>query len=90
MPAAEGWWQGWHGVAPFLSDSRVGRGERSLIPREVDVNWLLSQAMTGVVVVDPLGISINTVRSHMKRIYVKLNVSKRILAITKAERQGVA
>jgi LuxR family maltose regulon positive regulatory protein len=55
-----------------------------LSERELDVLNLLATPATHAEIAEQLYISRNTVRSHVKRIYSKLNVNNRIQAIEKA------
>lgn len=52
-----------------------------LSPREVDILQLLAEGHAYKQIASDLGISINTIRTHVKRIYEKLHVHCRIEAI---------
>lgn len=52
-----------------------------LSERELEVIDLLAKGMTNQNICDQLHISVNTVKSHIKRIYKKLNVSNRLQLI---------
>lgn len=55
-----------------------------LTPREVEVLQLLHVGLSGPEIADKLVISLNTVRSHTKNIYSKLNVTRRQEALERA------
>ncbi len=55
-----------------------------LTPREKTVLGLLSQGNSYKLIAAELNISIDTVRTHIKRIYEKLHVSSQIEAVSKA------
>jgi two-component system, NarL family, nitrate/nitrite response regulator NarL len=88
------------GEAVFPHRSRQGRsregGERDalllaeqLTPRERDVLRLLVQGASGDSLAGDLGISPNTVRTHVQSILTKLQVHSRLEAATFAVRHGV-
>jgi two-component system nitrate/nitrite response regulator NarL len=86
------------GEAVFPHGSRQGRsregGERDLLaeqltPRERDVLRLLVQGVSGDSLAGNLGISPNTVRTHVQSILTKLQVHSRLEAATFAVRHGV-
>jgi LuxR family maltose regulon positive regulatory protein len=57
-----------------------------LTDRELDVLRLMSEGLKYREIAERLFISLNTVRSHTKAIYRKLNVRNRTKAIEKARR----
>jgi DNA-binding NarL/FixJ family response regulator len=58
-----------------------GRALTALSPREVDILRLLAEGHAYKQVADGLSISINTIRTHIKRIYEKLHVHSRTEAV---------
>ncbi|MBN1314837.1 MAG: tetratricopeptide repeat protein, partial [Anaerolineales bacterium] len=60
-----------------------------LSAREMEVLNLLKSRMTAPEMADMLSVAESTVRSHIKRIYSKLDVHRRIEAIQKAEELGL-
>lgn len=57
--------------------------EDELSPRETQLLSLLSQGLSNKEIGDQLGISYDTVRAHLRRIYEKLHVRCRVEAVTK-------
>ena len=55
--------------------------EFALSDREIDVVVLLAQGMTNPIIGERLHISVNTVKSHIKRIYKKMDISNRLQLI---------
>lgn len=53
----------------------------ALSDRELEVVVLLAQGMTNIAISENLYISVNTVKSHIKSIYKKLNISNRLQLI---------
>jgi DNA-binding CsgD family transcriptional regulator len=63
--------------------------EGSLTRKECEVLRLLTEELTYDEVAGRLAISVNTVRSHVRVIYRKLDVSTRTAAVLKGMRLGV-
>ncbi len=53
----------------------------ALSERELEVIELLAKGLTNQIICDQLHISVNTVKSHIKRIYRKLNITNRLQLI---------
>ncbi len=66
-----------------------GRNAGELTSRELDVLGLLVQSMGGGEIAERLGISRNTVRSHMQSIFQKLHVHSRLEAAAFAFKSGM-
>jgi DNA-binding NarL/FixJ family response regulator len=64
--------------------SRIG-----LSPREVDILELIAAGKRNKEIADALGITQDTVQTHMKRLFVKLNVTDRTAAVTVALSRGI-
>jgi len=60
-----------------------------LSPREREILTWLAEGKSIPVVSDLLGIDINTAKTHLKRIYKKLNASEKTMAVLKAYRLGL-
>ena len=60
-----------------------------LSEREIDVLRLLDTHLTSTEIAEELIISVNTVRSHIKNIYGKLNVHRRLDAVHRAHDLGL-
>ncbi|HHW47732.1 MAG TPA: AAA family ATPase [Clostridiaceae bacterium] len=56
-----------------------------LTEREIEVLNLIAKGMSNKEIADYLKITINTVKGHIKNIYLKLGVSRRLQAVTKAK-----
>jgi DNA-binding NarL/FixJ family response regulator len=71
-------------VFPFMSvDAPVAEGMDSLTPRERDLLVLLADGRTNAQIARELGISLNTVKFHLKNLYEKLAVSNRAQAVAR-------
>ncbi len=70
-------------VASFQKTGRVGEKLPSLSPRAEMVLNCLSKGLTYKQIADQLGISIDTIRTYLRRIYEKLHVQSRTEAVAK-------
>jgi LuxR family maltose regulon positive regulatory protein len=61
------------------------RADSFLTSREMDVLRLLSSRLTSHEIAETLFISMNTLKSHMKNVYVKLHVNSRAEAVRAAD-----
>ena len=67
--------------------SKVNREKakaQQLSDREIEVLQLLAQGHSNQQIADQLFVSLNTIKTHISKIYQKLNVSKRTQAVQKA------
>ncbi len=60
-----------------------------LSDRELDALKLIAQDLSNQEIADKLFISLNTVKTHAKNIFLKLEVDSRIQAVTKAKKLGI-
>lgn len=63
--------------------------ERKLSKREMEILRLIASGLENSEVASELGISINTVRSHLKRTYPKLDAENRAHAIHRGHQLGL-
>jgi DNA-binding NarL/FixJ family response regulator len=70
-------------VQSFQPVPAGGLQEQGLSPRELEILELLSEGITNKQIALRLGISAETVRTHLGRIYEKLHVQGRTEAVTK-------
>lgn len=78
-------------VGPDRATARLAPGERlELSEREREVLRCLVEGMAYKQVADRLDISIDTVRTHIRRIYKKLQVHSVAEAVSRALREGLA
>lgn len=74
-------------IARLVVHSFQRNTESPLTPRETEVLQLLSKGKSYTMIADELFIDKETVRSHIKKIYVKLEVNSKSQAIEKATRE---
>ena len=75
-----------------LLDRLAGRGatsEPTLTPREVDVLRLVAAGHSNKQVAARLGVTVDTVKTHLKAVFVRLGVANRTEAVTTALRLGL-
>ena len=60
-----------------------------LSQREIEVLRLLDSELTGPQIAAELYVSLNTLRTHTKRIFTKLDVRTRAAAVRRAHEQGL-
>lgn len=70
-------------VASFQKPAAAGEKSAHLTPREEEVLDCLAQGLTYKQIAERLGISIDTIRTHLRRIYEKLHVQSRTEAVAK-------
>ena len=75
-------------VQSFQSQPAAGMEEQGLSRRETEILSLLSEGITNKEIAVRLGISAETVRTHLGRIYEKLHVQGRTEAVTKYLKAG--
>jgi DNA-binding NarL/FixJ family response regulator len=70
-------------VASFQKTNDAGGKQPHLSPREEAVLDCLAKGLTYKQIADQLGISIDTIRTHLRRVYEKLHVQSRTEAVAK-------
>lgn len=70
-------------VASFQKSTQTGEGRVHLSPREEMVLGCLAKGLTYKQIADQLSISIDTIRTYLRRIYEKLHVQSRTEAVAK-------
>jgi DNA-binding NarL/FixJ family response regulator len=70
-------------VASFQKANQVGEMQSLLSEREEAVLDCLAEGLAYKQIGDQLGISINTIRTHLRHIYEKLHVQSRTQAVAK-------
>jgi LuxR family maltose regulon positive regulatory protein/serine/threonine-protein kinase PknK len=63
--------------------------EEPLNAREVDVLRLLERGLANKEIARSLGLTVNTVKWHLKNVYVKLGVTRRGESVAEARRRGI-
>jgi DNA-binding CsgD family transcriptional regulator len=63
--------------------------QHQISTREIELLGLLAQGLSYSSCAETMGISLNTVQSHVRNVYRKLNVSNQTQAINKARSVGV-
>ena len=76
-------------AAPCGDMRRRGPGRRALSERELQVLGLLSSELSGPDIARALFISPNTLHTHSKHIFSKLDVNTRAAAVATALRAGL-
>ncbi|MGK7312953.1 MAG: LuxR C-terminal-related transcriptional regulator [Candidatus Longimicrobiales bacterium M2_2A_002] len=66
-----------------------GAGDATLTDRELETLALLTRGLTNKAMAKELYVSVNTVKTHLKRIYAKLDVSTRTEAARRARTLGI-
>ena len=64
-------------------------GDAALTPRERDILNMLARGFSKKECAELLGLSVNTVGTHVKNIYMKLEVNSRAEAVFEASNQGI-
>ena len=72
----------------LAKNKRFGKSnlESKLSTRELDTLKLIAEDLTNQEIADKLFISLNTVKTHLKNIYLKLEVNNRTKAVSKAKK----
>jgi DNA-binding NarL/FixJ family response regulator len=65
------------------------KGDYGLTAREQEILRLLADGLLKKEIADALSISVNTVSTHLRRVYDKLHVNTNTGAVAKALREGI-
>ena len=65
------------------------KGDYGLTAREQEILRLLAEGLLKKEIADALSISVNTVSTHLRRVYDKLHVNTNTGAVAKALREGI-
>jgi LuxR family maltose regulon positive regulatory protein len=83
-------------ILPLIPEGDAGAGPRpsaaeewDLTDRESEVLALLAKGRTNAEMAKALFVSVNTVKTHLKNIFAKLDVGTRTEAVQMAERNGI-
>jgi LuxR family transcriptional regulator, maltose regulon positive regulatory protein len=76
-------------AATVMLTTTDGPGQGTLSDRELEVLRLLATPLSGPQIARQLFVSINTLRTHTKRIFVKLDVNTRAAAVSRAADLGL-
>jgi LuxR family maltose regulon positive regulatory protein len=77
------------GAATVMPATTDGPGQGMLSDRELEVLRLLATPLSGPEIARQLYVSINTLRTHTKRIFTKLDVNTRAAAVSRAADLGL-
>lgn len=77
------------GKQKFHSVNKSKASKLKLSDRELEVLHLLSEGFSNQEIADKLFVSLNTTKTHLSNLYMKLNVSRRTQAVQKARELGV-
>ena len=76
-------------VTLFQKFRPPGKDELNLSPHELRLLQLLAEGHNYKTAATELGVTVNTIAFHMKRIYEKLHVHSKSEAVAKALRRGL-
>lgn len=90
MFAGLGLWAGNKLTSPKQTSSEFQKNEKAkdylgISERELEVLALVAQGLSNKEIASKLFVSINTVKTHLSKLYEKLEVSRRIQAVEKAK-----
>lgn len=76
-------------AATAMLSTTDGPSQRTLSDRELEVLRLLATTLSGPEIARQLFVSVNTLRTHTKRIFTKLDVTNRAAAVHRARELGL-
>ena len=81
--------EGWRSLYQREPGRDAGDVKESLSPRERNILELIAEGQSNQEIARALGIAPETVKSHVKSIFVKLSVDKRAHAVARAQSLGL-
>ncbi|MGF6974067.1 LuxR family maltose regulon positive regulatory protein [Paraburkholderia sp. JPY465] len=82
-------WDGWRALYQPRSQAQRDAEREALSARESEIVGLIAQGQSNKEIARSLGIAPETVKSHVKSIFVKLAVDKRAHAVSRAQALGL-
>ncbi|MDH5394056.1 MAG: response regulator transcription factor [Gammaproteobacteria bacterium] len=76
-------------MVSYFQKLPAARTEHSLTKKQSHILMLISQGMQNKEIAAELGLSVYTIMDHIKRLYLKLNISSRAEAAIKAQELGL-
>lgn len=70
-------------------DEKCPAGTVSLTGREVEILKLISKGLSNSEIAEELGVTNNTIKTHIKNIYGKLQVNRRVQAVARAKELNI-
>jgi ATP/maltotriose-dependent transcriptional regulator MalT len=70
-------------------DEKCPAGTVSLTGREVEILKLISKGLSNSEIAEGLGVTNNTIKTHVKNIYGKLQVNRRVQAVARAKELNI-
>jgi LuxR family transcriptional regulator, maltose regulon positive regulatory protein len=90
LPYIDNLFEGWHArYQPHLKPSSMSAIADPLSARESDILKLIAQGQSNKEIARSLAIAPETVKSHVKHIFIKLAVEKRAQAVSRAQSLGL-
>jgi LuxR family transcriptional regulator, maltose regulon positive regulatory protein len=81
--------QGWKSLYKAEPEQGGGACKEPLSPRERNILQLIAEGQSNKEIARTLGVAPETVKSHVKNIFVKLDVERRAQAVARAQSLGV-
>jgi LuxR family maltose regulon positive regulatory protein len=83
-------WRRRYGSGPQQQPPTSSSTAGPLSPRESDILKLIADGLSNKEIARDLAIAPETVKSHIKHIFIKLNVERRVQAVSRAQMLGLA
>ena len=78
------------GTDPAKPTSNCSKALPELTPRELELLQLMARGLTNKDISSVLEISVDTVKSHLRHVFAKMDVETRAEAVAEAIRRGLA